>query len=192
MTWDELVGSLDTPNKADWRATVHTLLMALPASREALLTGLLDDAPMVRAGCAAALDHADQDDVVEQALRQAGADDDARVRRMALHALSCAPCKPDGCLVEDSVAVLVDALLHDPSIRNRRRVAGELMWGQHGRTPEITAAFARILAEETDQKLRHRAATYLASNELPREGRHYGEWVGEWSARIEELEATRA
>lgn len=188
MTWDELVRSLDTPNKANWRETVHTLLTALPASREALLTGLLDDRPMVRAGCAAALDHADQDDIVEAALRKAGADNDARVRHMALHALSCAPCKPDGCLVDDSVALLVDALLHDDSIRNRRRVAGELMWGQHGRTPAITAAFAKILAEETDQKLRHRAATYMASNELPRDGRRYGEWVDEWSARIVELE----
>lgn len=188
MTWDELVRSLDTANKADWRATVHTLLTALPASRDALLRGLLDERPMVRAGCAAALDHADQDDVVETALRRAGADADARVRHMALHALSCAPCKPDGCLVEDSVTLLVDALLHDPSIRNRRRVAAELMWGQHGRTPAITAAFARILAEETDQKLRHRAATYLASKELPRDGRHYGDWLREWTDRVEELE----
>ena len=188
MTWDELVRSLDTPNKAEWRATVHTLLTALPASRDALLTGLLDERPLVRAGCAAALDHADQDDVVEVALRRAGTDADARVRHMALHALSCAPCKPDGCLVDDSVALLVEALLHDPSIRNRRRVAGELMWGQHGRTPAITAAFARILAEDTDQKLRHRAATYLASNDIPREDRPYREWVAEWNGRIEELE----
>ncbi len=188
MTWDELVRSLDTANKADWRATVHTLLTALPASQDALLLGLLDERPMVRAGCAAALDHADQDDIVEAALRRAGSDSDARVRKQALHALSCAPCKPDGCLVEDSVTVLVDAMLNDPSIRNRRRIAGELMWGQHGRTPEITAAFARILAEDSDQKLRHRAATYMASNELPRDGRRYGEWIGEWTERIAELE----
>lgn len=188
MTWDEVVRSLDTANKADWRATVHMLLTALPASRDALLGGLLDERPMVRAGCAAALDHADQDDIVEAALRRAGSDNDARVRKQAFHALSCAPCKPDGCLVEDSVTVLVDAMLNDPSIRNRRRIAGELMWGQHGRTAEVTAAFARILAEDSDQKLRHRAATYMASNELPREGRRYGEWVGEWTERIAELE----
>ncbi len=143
MTWDELVRSLATSVKADWRATVHTLLVGLPASRNALLEGLLDERPLVRAGCAAALDHADQDDVVEEALRHAGKDRDARVRHMALH----------------------------------------------GRTSAITAAFARILAEDTDQKLRHRAATYLASNGLPREGRHYGEWVNEWSGRITELEA---
>lgn len=190
MTWDELVRSLDTADKAEWRATVHTLLTSLPASRHALLEGLLDERPMVRAGCAAALDHADQDDVVEEALRQVTKDRDARVRHMALHALSCAPCKPDGCLVDDSVAILVDALLHDPSIRNRRRVAADMMWGQHGRTPSITAAFAQILAEDTDQKLRHRAATYMASKELPREGRHYGEWVTEWSERVTDLEAS--
>ncbi len=71
MTCDELVRSLDTPNKAEWRATVHELLISLPMSRPALLDGLLDDRPMVRAGCAAALDHADQDDIVEQALRRA-------------------------------------------------------------------------------------------------------------------------
>ncbi|MBA2608885.1 MAG: hypothetical protein H0U92_08110 [Actinobacteria bacterium] len=188
MTCDELVRSLDTPNKAEWRATVHELLTSLPVSRDALLRGMLDDKPMVRAGCAAALDHADQNDIVEEALRLAARDQDARVRNMALHSLSCAPCKPDGCLVDDSVAILVDALLNDPTIRNRRRVAGELMWGQHGRTPEITAAFTQILADDTDQKLRHRAASYLASTELPREGRHYGEWRRVHGARVAVLE----
>lgn len=188
MTCDELVRSLDTSNKAEWRATVHELLTSLPMSRDALLRGMLADQPMVRAGCAAALDHADQDDIVEEALRLAARDHDARVRHMALHSLSCAPCKPDGCLVDDSVAILIDAMLHDSSIRNRRRVCAEMMWGQHGRTPEITAAMEQILAEDTDEKLRHRAATYVASNENPREGRHYGEWVHEWSARVIELE----
>lgn len=71
MTCDELVRSLDTPDKAEWRATVHELLTSLPMSRDALLRGMLDDKPMVRAGCAAALDHADQDDIVEEALRLA-------------------------------------------------------------------------------------------------------------------------
>ncbi|MEY2470118.1 MAG: hypothetical protein QOF21_2816 [Actinomycetota bacterium] len=189
MTCDELVRSLDTPNKAEWRATVHELLISLPASRNALLDGLLDDKPMVRAGCAAALDHADQDDIVEEALRRAAADRDARVRDMALHSLSCAPCKPDGCLADDSVLVLVDALLNDPTLRVRRKVAGELMWGQHGRSPDVTAAFNRILSEESDRVLRHRAATYIASFELPREGRNYGEWLAEWSSRVAELES---
>lgn len=183
-----MVRSLDTSNKTEWRATVHALLTSLPASRDVLLDGLLSDRPMVRAGCAAALDHSDQDDVVEQALRKAVADNDARVRHMAQHALSCTPCKPDGCVVEDSVDLLLDAMLHDTSIRNRRRIAADFMWGQHGRTPQITAVFAQILAEDTDQKLRHRAATYLASNELPREGRHYGEWLGEFSSRVNDLE----
>ncbi len=188
MTCDELVRSLDTPNKAEWRATVHELLTSLPVSRDALLRGMLDEKPMVRAGCAAALDHADQDDIVEEALRLAARDNDARVRNMALHSLSCAPCKPDGCLVEDSVAILVNAMLHDSSIRNRRRVAAELMWGQHGHTPEILAAMQQILAQDTDEKLRHRAATYIASSENPRTDRRYGEWLGEWSTRVAELE----
>ena len=188
MTCDELVRSLDTPNKADWRATVHELLTSLPQSRDALLDGLLDDRPMVRAGCAAALDHANQDDVVESALRRAARDGDARVRDNALHSLSCLRCKPDGCLADDSVLMLIDALLNDPSIRVRRKIAAELMWGQHGRSPEITSAFERILRSETDERLRHRAATYISSLELPREGRHYGEWLSEWSTRLAELE----
>lgn len=71
MTCDELVRSLDTPNKAVWRTTVHELLISLPLSRNALLRGMLDERPMVRAGCAAALDHADQDDIVEEARRLA-------------------------------------------------------------------------------------------------------------------------
>lgn len=191
MNWNELVDALDTPEKPQWRETVHQLLTGLPQSRSALLDGLLDPRPMVRAGCAAALDHADQDDIVEEALRRAGCDHDARVRDKALHSIACAHCKPDGCLVDDSLTLLIDALLNDPSVRIRRKVAGGLMWGQHGRTPELTSAFAKVLAESTDRVLRHRAATYLASNDLPREGRNYREWAPEWEAKIVQLEAAR-
>jgi hypothetical protein len=142
---------------------------------------------MVRAGCAAALDHAEQDDVVESALRRAARDHDARVRDKALHSLACAHCKPDGCLVDDSLAILVDALRNDPSIRVRRKMAGGLMWGQHGRPPDLTAAFETILAHDTDEVLRHRAAVYVASNSTPRADRGYRDWVGDWWAEVVDL-----
>ena len=192
MTWAERGRSLDTSNKAEWRAIVHELLTSLPDSRDALLDGILDQRPMVRAGCAAALDHTEQDDIVEIALRRAGHDRDARVRDVALHSLACARCKPDGCLVDDSLDLLVDALLHDPSIRIRRKIAGGLMWAQHGRTAPLTSAFAKILAEDTDRVMRHRAATYLASNDVPRDDKRFGDWVGPWQARIVQLEAREA
>ncbi len=189
MTCDELVRSLDTPNKAEWRATVHELLTSLPVSRSALLDGLLSERPMVRAGCAAALDHTEQDVVVEAALRRAGRDHDARVRDKALHSLACAHCKPDGCLVDDSLAVLIDAMLHDPSIRIRRKMAGGLMHSHHRRTAEVTAAFAKILAEDSDRVLRHRAAIYMASTDVPRtERRRHEDWR-RWEARVVEFEA---
>jgi len=70
MTSDQLVRSLDTPNKAEWRATVHELLTSLPRSRAALLDGLLSERLMVRAGCAAALDTTAPGDIVEEAKRR--------------------------------------------------------------------------------------------------------------------------
>jgi hypothetical protein len=61
MTTDELVRSLDTSNKAEWRATVHQLMTSLPQSRTALLSGLASERLLVRVGCAAALDGDDSD-----------------------------------------------------------------------------------------------------------------------------------
>ena len=65
-------------------------------------------------------------------------------------------------LMDDSLLHLIDRLLHHPSVPLRRKTADVLMWGHHARRTEIRAAFAHVLAEDTDRLLRHRAATYLS------------------------------
>jgi hypothetical protein len=62
--------------------------------------------------------------------------------------------------MDDSLLHLIDRLLHDPSVLLRRKTADVLMRG--GRRTEITAAFACVLAEDSDRGMRHRAAMYLS------------------------------
>lgn len=189
MSPEELVNRLATEEKAARRVTVEQLRALLPESLPAVLDGFGSPNPHVRDACAAVVDHAVQDGQTEAALRRATRDPDARVRFSALHSLSCVHCKPDQCVAADVVELLVDALLHDPSVRLRRKVAGTLMWGQAGRGHVVRGAFTLILATEGDKVLRERAATFLASCELPREGRRYRDWLPEWKARIAELSA---
>jgi hypothetical protein len=135
------------------------------------------------------LDHAPHDERIEHALVEAASDRNKKVRKAALHALSCARCKPDGCLTTDGVGTLVDAMLHDRSYGVRRNAAGALMWGQHGETETVTKAFRAVLKSETDAELRKRAAWALARQEVPRGDRPFKEWIPDWMARASELSA---
>jgi hypothetical protein len=79
-----------------------------------------------------------------------------------MHSLTCAHCKPDGCLAPAAVDVVIDALLHDSSIRNRRWAAGITMFGQCGRSPRMVDAYREVLATSDDRVLRERAEIFLA------------------------------
>ena len=190
MLDEQLLADLGSADRLARTAAIEGLRDALPDALPLVLAAAGSERWLVRAGALAVLDHAAQSDEVEQALLRAAGDEHARVRRSALHSLACRHCKPDGCLTEGAVDVLVDALLHDPSIRLRRTVAGELMWGQHGRSSSIVEAFRHLLGHDHDPVLRQRAATFLASCELPRGERPHREWIGPWERRISELVAT--
>ncbi len=186
----DLLALIGSETKAERYAAVDRLRAGLPAVREAMLGAMTSPDWKVRASATAVLDHAEQDAVVEQALRDASRDPDARVRDSAFHSLSCGHCKPDGCLADDSVDVLVDGLLHDPSVRVRRKIAGGMMWGQQGRRPPIVEAFREILATDTDLVLRDRAATFLATGDVPRDESPYRDWLPAFTCRKAELLAT--
>lgn len=185
LAYETLVAALWEP--ATRRQVADELRRALPESCDALLDGLRDGPPSVRRWCAGVLDHAPHDERIEAALVEAARDRNKKVRKAALHALSCARCKPDGCLTTDGVGALLDAMLHDRSSTVRRSSAGALMWGQHGDTEAVRTAFRQILASETDTELRKRAAWSLARQEVPRGDRPFNEWVPEWLARATEL-----
>ncbi|HEX4904271.1 MAG TPA: HEAT repeat domain-containing protein [Acidimicrobiales bacterium] len=127
-----------------------------------LLLQLRDPDPQRRLLAAAALDDVPSTPEIEQALRDAAGDRDAKVRRAAMHSLTCAHCKPDGCLAPAAVDVVVDALLHDPSIRNRRWAAGITMFGQCGTGARLVEAYREVLATSDDRVLRERAEIFLA------------------------------
>lgn len=141
----------------------------------------------VRLAAAAALDDLPQTPEIEQALLSATRDVDAKVRRAAMHSLTCAHCKPDGCVAPQHADVVIDALLHDPSVRNRRWAAGMTMFAQLGTSDRLTDAFRTVLATADDRVLRERAASYLAGVEHPRGAQAHGDWLPAWKARVAEL-----
>jgi hypothetical protein len=109
-----------------------------------------------RKAAAVALDDVAATPEIDGALLDASHDPDAKVRRAAMHSLSCAHCKPDGCLGPAAVDVLVDALLHDPSVRNRRWAAGVTMYRQVGASPALVDAYRHVLANEAERAARAR------------------------------------
>lgn len=141
----------------------------------------------VRLAAAAALDDLPQTPEIEQALLTATRDVDARVRRAAMHSLTCAHCKPDGCVAPRHADVVIDALLHDPSIRNRRWAAGLTMFGQLGASDRLAGAFRTLLATSDDRVLRERAASYLAGVEHPRGAQAHRDWLPAWRAKVAAL-----
>jgi HEAT repeat protein len=185
LTYENLVARLFDPDTR--RQVADELRQALPDSCDALLDGLRNGPPSVRRWCAVVLDHAPHDDQIEQALVEAASDPNKKVRKAALHALSCARCKPDGCLTSDGVGTLIEAMLHDRSYGVRRNAAGSLMWGQHGDSERVTSAFQDVLNRDTDSELRKRAAWALARNEVPRGDRPFKDWIPLWMARATDL-----
>jgi HEAT repeat protein len=87
---------------------------------DGLLEGLSHNLPHVRFNCANALDHM-ADERCAEPLRRLLSDAVPRVRRAALHSLSCDTCKlqPIGA-GEDVLPIVLDMALHDPGIRVRR------------------------------------------------------------------------
>jgi HEAT repeat protein len=79
-------------------------------------------------------------------------DPKARVRSWAVHSLSCETCK-DGPNPIDAIPLLLERLESDESIKVRRQAASMLA---HHRTPDarVLPVFKRIMADETDRKLR--------------------------------------
>jgi HEAT repeat protein len=93
---------------------------------DGLLEGLKHTEPPVRYNCAVALDHV-ADERCTKPLRELLNDPVARVRRAALHSLSCDACKvsplPHS---NDLTEILTEMALTDPSIRVRREAVNSL------------------------------------------------------------------
>jgi HEAT repeat protein len=129
----------------------HSLLV------DGLLEGLKHVEPRVRYNCAAALDHL-ADERCTGPLRQLLNDPIARVRRAALHSLSCDACKVSPLPNRDALTdKVIEMALNDPSIRVRRVAAGTLAESCDARTLPVL----QTLALENNTLLQRTARTAL-------------------------------
>jgi HEAT repeat protein len=120
---------------------------AVPAIR----AGLMHADSNIRRWCASLADNF-ADAELFRALVPLLNDPKAEVRVWAVHSLSCETCK-DGPNPIDAVPLLLERIESDASMRVRRQAASMLA---HHRSPDmrVLPVFKRLLAEESDRKLR--------------------------------------
>jgi hypothetical protein len=132
---------------------------------DGLLLGLEHERPKVRADCAGALDHFADERCAEPLMRLLS-DPVPKVRRFALHSLSCDACKPVPLEVTGNlVARLIEMTLHDSSIRVRRAALHNL--SASCGDPRALKAVEEIVSSEPDVEMVRSAKRILEfSNQL--------------------------
>lgn len=141
----------------DWRLGMEAataLARAGQAGLDAVLWGLSHPNARVRRGCAGFLDHHATDACIPQLRWVALHDPASKVRRVAVHAVTCQQCKPSP-LSGDLVGLLVQVALEDPNRRVREKAIGGLR--SQPRDARAVAALEQILRTETDAHLRSQA-----------------------------------
>lgn len=130
------------------------LLAAGDAAVPALRAGLHHDHVMVRRACAGILDVlVDEASVME--LVAALDDPDTEVRRRALHALACDPCKAGECRPADDLFVPRGlALLDDPDPDVRAGAVDALGKVTRRGRPDVAAALAHVAEHDRDPRIR--------------------------------------
>jgi HEAT repeats len=132
---------------------------------DGLLLGLEHERPKVRADCAGALDHF-ADERCAEPLTRLLSDPVPKVRRTALHSLSCDVCKPVPLEVTgDLVARLIEMTLHDSSIRVRRAALENL--GASCADPRALQTLEQVVSSESDVEMVRRAKRTLAISSQP-------------------------
>ena len=142
--------------------SVRTLLVAGGKQSmlvDVLLVGLTSRSDRVRYDCAHALDHF-ADERCAEPLRQLANDPVPRVRRMALHVLSCDVCKLTPLPADDDLLTLViDRALADPSINVRRHATVSL--GACGNDPRALHVLHALATQTLDAAIRREARRAL-------------------------------
>jgi HEAT repeat protein len=153
LTSSQLVQRLASREFAQSQAAAQVLFTRGAAALDALVEGLSHPDWRVRKQCAGLMDHLGDDRCVEP-LRRALIDPIEGVRRLAIHALGCQPCKAVP-LTVDIVDLLIARALSDPSIRVRRIAVH--MLGLQPYDERAIDALETILGRETDTGLLSRA-----------------------------------
>src|ERR1700730_2124115 len=118
----------------------------------------------VRRSCCRLLDDVDFTPESLAALQRALDDPEPRVRRSALHTLSCQHCKPSGCALR--VQPLFGRMARDPNRRVRDAVLNPLGWQRHG--PWAARLVEYIAVNDPSAKIRENARGILAGKALER------------------------
>lgn len=150
----------------DWRMIMEAttaLASAGQAGLAAVLWGLSHPNARVRRGCAGFLDHHATDACIPQLRWVALHDPASKVRRVAVHSVTCQQCKPSP-LSGDLVGLLVQVAQSDPNRRVREKAIGGLR--SQPRDARAVAALEQILRTETDQRLWSQAHYALKHQDL--------------------------
>lgn len=167
------------------------LLRALPerALRRVAVAGLAHESWRVRRACCRLLDDLTLTPESSAALETCLDDPHPRVRRNALHTLSCDACKPDGQCVDTQA--LFERAARDTNAGVRKMVAGTLEWKhdepwaeelmEHFAATDASAEIRRC-AEKGLARIERQRRTDAARRALPEElvrktERHRGKWV---------------
>src|SRR6266542_6620741 len=130
----------------------------------ALVAGLESPEWRVRRSCCRLLDDLDFTPESLRALQGALDDPDPRVRRSALHTLSCQHCKPSGCALD--IQPLFERMAHDPSRRVRQAVLNPLGYQRHG--PWAERLVEQMAVNDASDQIREHARRILAHKALER------------------------
>ena len=173
-------------------------LKALPARvlRPLAVEGSRDPDWRVRRGCCRLLDDLDFTSDSAAALQACALDPDPRVRRAAIHSLTCVHCKPEGCVID--LRPIMEAALQDPNRGVRQMVVGPLTYGPE--EPWRLELLRQVADTDPSPKLRgwaaqglegfeHRRRSDRDRRQLPdelriRTERHRGKWVAVSGGRI--------
>lgn len=156
---DELVRLFLDPVRS--RAAYWKLLSAGSRALPALGRGLDEPEPEIRLNCVKVLDHLADDSCIPL-LAAALRDEDARVRREALHALACEDCKEHDCAItaDGVLAPAIELLLWDP--HDGVRAAATAVVGRfvHA-SPDAAAALAAARDRDKNPTVRKIASWHV-------------------------------
>ena len=148
----EQVSLLGAPDRQVRRAAFHALEEYGQASLEAAIEGLNDPNPKIRGDCADLMDHLADDRCIQPLIR-ATKDPIPRVRRRAVHSLSCDRCKPLPLNV-DLVPLFMEIVVNDDNVKVRHEAAyGLALRAPDERMlPALETVRAELMAKESLKK----------------------------------------
>lgn len=133
---------------------------------DGLIEGLEHPKPRVRFNCAGALDHFADARCTEPLRRRLG-DPTPRVRRAALHSLSCDACKLSPLTpVEDFIPIFIEMARYDSSVRVRR--AATFTLETYCRDARVEATLRDLAASDPDRRISEAAQVALKRRETVR------------------------